>query len=359
MAPTLANRIRRRQSGPNEAGGRQAENDEGECRREADAERREEQRASERPRGPAAEQEEPGGDRLARRSTRVVGGAPCERREPGPTGDERHAHKVLAGDEDAAGADAEEHDQEQRPPEARGARRGRRDRKREERNRVDEAERDDRERDRLETELDAAHAAQRADLDQVVEPERQDDAACRRSAAGGQAAGAIRAGSGGKELLPAECAEDVAREVKEDGAPDIPHLRMLKRPARVGESLPEQRTGGDRDQDEAKPADKSKAPVTPARHVVGGGQHRSSGLHVFSIDHLPPNLMATRRKSPTWCEKPDASPAAAAPKEQLHLGPSVTLSGPPSRTCSGGLSDLPVHREPRPVFARTGSPRRS
>ena len=145
-------------------------------------------------------------------------------REPLAAGDERHRTEMLAGDEEAAGAEAEEHDEEQRQAEARGARRGRRDRERQEGDRVDEAERDDRKGDRLEPELDAAHPAQRADLDQVVEPEGKDRAARRGGTAGGEAAGAIRAGRGGEELLPAERAEDVAREVEGDRAADETHV---------------------------------------------------------------------------------------------------------------------------------------
>ena len=143
-------------------GGRQAENDEGECRREADAERREEQRASERARRPAAEQEEPGGDRLARRTARVVGRRAGERRQPGPAGDERDAARDAGRRRGCRRQPTPKRTTiEQRQPEARRARRGRRDRQREKRDRVDEAERDDRERDRLEAELDAAHPAQR------------------------------------------------------------------------------------------------------------------------------------------------------------------------------------------------------
>src|SRR5258707_14903158 len=84
-------------------------------------------------------------------------------------GDERKPHEVPSADQEPAGADTEEDDQDQWDPEARRARRRGRDREREESDRVDQAERDDRESDRLEPELDAAHLAQRADLDEIVE----------------------------------------------------------------------------------------------------------------------------------------------------------------------------------------------
>ena len=85
--------------------------------------------------------------------------------EPGAAGDEREAQQMLAGDEQAAGADSEENDEDQRSPEGRGTRRGRRDRERQESDRIDKAERDDRERDRLQPELHAPHPAERPDLD--------------------------------------------------------------------------------------------------------------------------------------------------------------------------------------------------
>src|SRR5581483_3897279 len=147
----------------------------------------------------------------------------------------RHAHEVLAGDEDRAGADPEEDDEQKRIPEARRARRRRRDRERQEGDGVDEAERDDRQRDRLEAELDTRHPPERPDLDQVVEPERQDDAARGGRAAGGQAAGAVRPAAGGEELLPAERAQHEAREVEDRGAGDEADVRPVERPARVRE----------------------------------------------------------------------------------------------------------------------------
>ena len=128
-------------------------------------------------------------------------GKPRETRTPG---DERHRCQVPAGDQNAAGAHAEEHHEQQRPAEARGAGRSRRDRERQEGDGVDEPERDDGEDDRLEPELDAGHPAQRRDLDDVVQPEREDHAAGRGGAAGRQAADPTGTAGDGEELLPTE-----------------------------------------------------------------------------------------------------------------------------------------------------------
>src|SRR5207247_2558821 len=80
--------------------------------------------------------------------------------------------------------------------------------------RVVEAERDDREGDRLQREPDASEPAQGADLDEVVEPERQDGAAGGGCTAGGQAARPVGTRAGRKQLLPAERAQDEAGEVQ-------------------------------------------------------------------------------------------------------------------------------------------------
>src|SRR4051812_27695940 len=146
---------------------------------------------------------------------------------------------MATADQQAAAAHAEENDSDQRQAEAPGARRGCRDRERQERDRVDDAERDDRERDRLEPELHAAELAQRADLDQVVEPEGEHGSARGSGAAGGQATRATRTAGRRKELQPPERAEDEAREVERDRTGDKPHVRALQRPARVREASSE------------------------------------------------------------------------------------------------------------------------
>ena len=112
----------------------------------------------------------------------------------------------------------------------------RRDREREHRDGVDEAERDDGEGDRLQAERHTAEAAERRDLDDVVEPERKDDAACGRGSAGCEASAAIGSRRCGEQLPPTERPEDEAREVGGTGGERELDLRALERPARAGET---------------------------------------------------------------------------------------------------------------------------
>ena len=135
--------------------------------------------------------------------------------------DERQEDEPRAEREHGDATEAEEQHDDQRGAEDRAARRDRGDRERQHRDRVDEPEGDDREADRLEAEADAAEPPQRRDLDDVVEPERQHDAARGRGAAGREAPTAVGP-LAREQALPAERAKD---EAARDRRPTPPSTR--------------------------------------------------------------------------------------------------------------------------------------
>src|SRR5207245_5168662 len=96
------------------------------------------------------------------------------------------------------------------------------DRERQHRDGVDDAERDDGERDRLEAEPDATQPAQRSDLDQIVEPEREHDAAGSRRPNRGQTAGLAGALVEREQAAPAAGTRHEADEVAEAGGGEEP-----------------------------------------------------------------------------------------------------------------------------------------
>jgi len=106
------------------------------------------------------------------------------------------------------------------------------DRERQHRDSIDEPEGDDREADRFQPEADAAEPPKHRDLDDVVEAERQHDAARRRGAARGEAAASV--GSlAGEEPLPPERSKDEAGEVGDGRSDHEDDVRFLQRPARA------------------------------------------------------------------------------------------------------------------------------
>ena len=65
-------------------------------------------------------------------------------------------------------------------------------------------------------------------------------------ATAGRWAGAIRAGTGREELVPAEGTQHVASEVEDDRAADKAHVGALKWPARMRKSACEEHTDTER-----------------------------------------------------------------------------------------------------------------
>jgi hypothetical protein len=104
---------------------------------------------------------------------------------------------------------------------------------REHRDGIDQAEREEGQGDRLQTDRHAGEATERRDLDDVIEPERQDGSAGGRRAARREAATPIRPGGGRKQPLPAERSEDETREVRRAGGEGKLDLRARERPARA------------------------------------------------------------------------------------------------------------------------------
>ena len=141
---------------------------------------------------------------------------------------ERQPRQMPAGDEQRAAADAEDDDDQQRAAEHRVGRRGRRDREREHRDRVDHPERHDRQDDRVDPDADPAELPQHPDLDQVVEPERQDHAARGRGADRREAAGLVGALVRREQPVPGAGAEDEADEVGERRGRDEPRPDVLR-----------------------------------------------------------------------------------------------------------------------------------
>ena len=150
---------------------------------------------------------------------------------PGPA-DERQQHEPRPEGEHGDASEAEEQHDDQRRAEDRAARGDRGDRERQHRDRIDEPERDDRKADRFQAEPNAAEPSQRRDLDDIVEPERQHHAARSRGAAGRQAATSVGP-LAGEQALPAEGAEDEAREIRPRGTEHEDDVRLLQRPARA------------------------------------------------------------------------------------------------------------------------------
>ena len=143
------------------------------------------------------------------------------------------AGQAPAGDEERAAPDAEEDDDQERTAEDRaGGRRGR-DRERKHRDRVDHPERDDREDDRLEADPNTSELLQDPDLDQVVEAEGQDGAACRRRTDRCETPALVGALVGWEEPMPPAGAEDVAGEVGDRGRSGEARLSVVERPARA------------------------------------------------------------------------------------------------------------------------------
>ena len=233
-------------------------------------------------RRPAAEQEEPGQDRVALRSAGVV-------RRPDRASRERRARRATNG----SFARCRPATRMPQAPTPKSTTRIIGSRKPEELVAVAEIESGRKatastspsemieKHDRLEPELDAGHPPQRCDLDDVVQPERQDHAARRGGATGRQAAGTAGTAGGGEELLPAERPEDVAREVEGDGGGHEAHVRALERPARVREPAGEQKADAERARREGHAGDQ---PPT-ARAALGSG--RRAG-----VDGWPESLIS-------------------------------------------------------------------
>jgi hypothetical protein len=142
----------------------------------------------------------------------------------------------LSKREDPQAADAEEDDDDQRRAEDRPRRRECGDGQREHCDRVHHAEGDDRDGDRVEPEPDAAESAQGADLDDVVEPERQDDSAGRGRTAGRETARAIGALAAWEQPVPSERAEAEAGEIGDSSEEDQGQMRALQGPTRFAQT---------------------------------------------------------------------------------------------------------------------------
>ena len=158
--------------------------------------------------------------------------------------DERQLHQPRPEDEGGDAAEAEEQHDDERRAEDRVARRERAHRKRQHRDRVDHSERDDRKSDGVEPEPYAAEPPQRPDLDDVVEPERQHDPARRGGPARGEAAAAIGPVAR-EEPLPAERAQEEAREVRGRRGQDERDVRLFQRPAGRREPSRGEKAGDD------------------------------------------------------------------------------------------------------------------
>src|SRR5581483_6309032 len=137
------------------------------------------------------------------------------------------------------------------------------------RDRIDHSQRRDRERDRLETDANSTQPAERSDLDQIVEPERQHRAARRRRADGREAARLVGLLAGREQPPPATRPQDEAGEVTQRGGRNERHSGMRERPARLRQPLTEQDAGGDRDEREADTGHDAAAPPHP-RDSDGG-----------------------------------------------------------------------------------------
>src|SRR5262249_30404505 len=83
----------------------------------------------------------------------------------------------------------------------------------------------------------------------------------------GETGGAGGSGAGREELLPAERAQDVTREVEDAGAGDEREVRALERPARAREALREEHARAGRQERERDSAEKATA----------------AGLHPFPV----------------------------------------------------------------------------
>src|SRR5581483_1703507 len=101
----------------------------------------------------------------------------------------------------------------------------------------------DRERDGLEPDPDSLEPAQRPDLHEVIEAERQHRSARGRRTDRCEAAGLVGLLLAREQPVPAAGAEDEAREVAECGERDVHGTRACERPARPGEALPDEDAG--------------------------------------------------------------------------------------------------------------------
>jgi len=231
--------------------GAQAEHAQGRRRREPEAERTEQEGATEGPTRPAGEEVDTRDDRVpptARGPVRcdVVGHSAQAEAAP----KQWQPHDSRARHEQHTAAKAERDDDQERAAEARRARSRRRDRKRQHRDRVDHAERDDRERDRLESDPDAGELAHRSDLDEIVETERQ-----HRTARGGstdrcEAAGVVGPLFSRKQSTPTARTHDEAHEVTGRCDRDEQRPRVCERPARMRQAAADEDARGNRDRRE-------------------------------------------------------------------------------------------------------------
>jgi len=201
--------------------GAEAEHTERRRRRKGEAERAEQQGAANGTRRPAGEEIQTGNECAAsaawRSVRRDVGG---DRAQAAAAAKQRQADEPGARHQQRAAPEAESDDDEERPSEAGRARRGRRDRQGQHRDCVHHSERDDRERDRLEPDADPTEPAQRPDLDQVVEAERQHDAARSSCTDRRQAASLVGLLRAREQSMPAARPQDEAREVTDGGEGD-------------------------------------------------------------------------------------------------------------------------------------------
>jgi len=186
---------------------------------------------------------------------------------------ERQLHQSRPEHEGGDATHAEEQHDDERPTKHGVAQGERRHRERKHRDGVDHPEREDGKSDRVEAESYTAQPAQRPDLDDVVQTERQHHSARRGRAARGKAAAAIGPFAD-EEPLPAERSQEEAREIRGRRGDDEHDVRILQRPARRREPARGEET---RRNDHDGEGDTSREPQPVPRGASGPSVRHARG----------------------------------------------------------------------------------